>query len=82
MLITNWLNSEEIKSILKAFYEKDEISQADRIPAMMTSLFQETFGTPAFLKNEWLLIKGKIENRPIYVQLLQLINDNCVVNSN
>ena len=44
---------------------------------MMTNLFQQTVETPALLKNEWLLVKVKIEDRPEYAQLLQLINENC-----
>jgi hypothetical protein len=76
ILITSWLDTEEIKSILKAFYENDGMPQADQVPALMTNLFQETVETSALLKNEWLLVKEKIENRPVYAQLVQLINDN------
>lgn len=77
ILVTSWLNNEEIKSILKAFCENDSIFQATQVPAMMTNLFQQTVETPALLKNEWLLVKVKIEDRPEYAQLLQLINENC-----
>lgn len=77
MLVTSWLDNEEIKSILKAFCENDRMSQANQVPAMMTNLFQETVETSALFKNEWLLVKEKIENRPVYAQLLQLINENC-----
>jgi hypothetical protein len=75
MLVTSWLNNEEIKSILKAFCENDRMLQDNSIPAMMTNLFQKTVETSALLKNEWLLVKEKIKNLLIYTQLLQLINE-------
>ncbi|MEG3971641.1 hypothetical protein QUA00_29075 [Microcoleus sp. T2B6] len=77
MSIAKWLDSEEIKSVLKAFRENDKISQAPIVPTVMTHLFQETVQKFALLKDEWLLIKAKIENDLAYAQLLQLINDNC-----
>lgn len=76
MLVTSWLNNEEIKSILKAFCENDRMLQDNSIPAMMTNLFQKTVETSALLKDEWLLVKERIENRPVYAPLLQLINEN------
>lgn len=77
MSVASWLDSEEIKSILKTFYENNEILQADQVPEDLANFFQENVEKFALLKNEWLLVKEKIENYPQYIQLLELINDNC-----
>lgn len=83
MLVTSWLNNEEIKAILQACHENDQILSAYKVSDVMENLFQENINTAQLLKNEWLLLREKIENFPcqenclIYGNLLQLINDNC-----
>lgn len=77
ILVASWLNNEEIKGILKACHENNQVLDGFKVPEVMENLFQENIKTAQLLKNEWLLIREKIENFPPYANLLQLINDNC-----
>jgi hypothetical protein len=75
--IANWLKVEEIKTILKGFHENDQIWGASKkVPEIMLNLFQETIKIANSVMDDWLLVKQKIENRPVYANLLELINTN------
>ncbi len=77
ILVANWLNSEEIKSILNAFHENGQIWGANKkVPEVITNLFQETINIANSVMNDWLLVRERIENRPVYANLLQLIDTN------
>jgi hypothetical protein len=75
ILVANWLNTEEIRSILNAFHKNDQIWSANKkVPEVMTNLFQETINIANSGMNDWLLVRERIENRPVYADLLRLID--------
>ncbi|WP_009631569.1 hypothetical protein [Synechocystis sp. PCC 7509] len=78
LLISTWLLEEELIIILQAFWQNDQIYSADReIPEIMVNLFEQTTKTE-LVKESWLLVKQKIDERKCYTTLLDLI-DNIIL---
>jgi hypothetical protein len=75
ILVASWLNAEEVKSILKGFYKNYYIWIANKkVPEVMINLFQETINLANSLVDEWLLLRKRIEKRPVYANLIELID--------
>jgi hypothetical protein len=74
ILVSTWLTIEEIREILTGFCENNQIHGAYQIPEIMMNIFQETPQLAELVKDDWLLVRQKIEHEKRYVDLVQLID--------